>query len=865
MKRLLIIFFVLYGFHVFSQEENNDFNKVVDIVRALNTFSQVIPHEKVTLHFDNTSYYQGDNIWFKCYVVTPGQLQLSELSKTLYVELLNPGGDIVSKRILQIENGQCHGDFSLTQLPFYSGFYEVRAYTRYMLNFGDDVIFSRLLPVFDRPKTEGNYEEKAILTYSRWGTGNYPMKRELPIKGKNVNLRFFPEGGNLIQGIESRVAFEVTDETGNPIDVTGVVVDKSNRELASFAALHEGRGVFTYTPDTEKREAVVDYAGRKYRFDIPSPLPNGVVMEVDNLTYADSIEISLRKTSDMPSEFLCVSVVSSGILSEYSYVYVAENELTFKIDKSRLPAGVSQIVLFNSKGEIYCDRLIFNSNNLALLDIQVQTDKLTYRPHELVNMELSISDGKTNPVSASFSLSIRDGANEIESNHTILTDLLLMSEIKGYVRNPSWYFEENDAVAPQRATLLDLLLMVQGWRRYSWKQMANVEPFTLNYMPEQGIETNGRVVSVNFRGNQTPKSGVDVSMLLLKRENAEEEGGDFIHSFETDTQGRFSFVSDVEGRWNMILAATEKGKKKNYRILLDRVFSPVPKRYSYADLQVYVSENAPDEIPDKETLAMPEDDDTAFFKNYLDSLAQLGIDEQIHYLPEVTVIARRRTAAQDIYQNRSTSVVSYDVASEADDLFDRGEFIGNNINDLMVKMNDDFQIIRSEDAEYLRYKGRLIIFIINYQPTLYSIDYLIHNYKNINLSSIKSIYINETKSVMAQYIQSPSPLASPQQLADNLSCAVFIETYPDGEIPVEGAIGVRKTWLEGYSAVSEFYNVDYSELPPSRDYRRTLYWNPSVTPDENGIAKIQFYNNSSSRNFNISAETVTPSGMIGIN
>jgi hypothetical protein len=83
------------------------------------------------------------------------------------VELLNPGGEIVDRRILNIENGQCHSEFTLDHLPFYSGFYEVRAYTKYMLNFGDDVIFSRLLPVYDKPKTEGNFEEKDMLKYTK--------------------------------------------------------------------------------------------------------------------------------------------------------------------------------------------------------------------------------------------------------------------------------------------------------------------------------------------------------------------------------------------------------------------------------------------------------------------------------------------------------------------------------------------------------------------------------------------------------------------------------------------------------------------------------------------------------------------------
>ena len=208
------LFSLFFCIQICGQESNGEIDTLLPFFQALNDFSENIPQEKVYLHFDNTSYYQGDQIWFKCYVVFSGELQLSRLSKTLYVELLNPGGEVVDKRVLKIKNGLCHGDFTLNHLPFYSGFYEVRAYTKYMLNFGEESIFSRLLPVFDKPKEEGNFAEKRMLRYGKWGTGDFPMKRERPLKEKTVNLRFFPEGGYLVQGVASRVAFEATDKDG---------------------------------------------------------------------------------------------------------------------------------------------------------------------------------------------------------------------------------------------------------------------------------------------------------------------------------------------------------------------------------------------------------------------------------------------------------------------------------------------------------------------------------------------------------------------------------------------------------------------------------------------------------------------------
>ena len=862
---MLLLVFNVQGY---SQDIDSEFSRIKDFILTLQDFSKNIPQEKVYLHFDNTSYYQEDNIWFKCYIVTSGEHQLSWFSKTLYVELLNPGGEIVDKRILKIENGQCHGDFTLNHNPFYSGFYEVRAYTKYMLNFGDDVIFSRLLPVFDKPKIEGNYEEKDMLRYTRSGpAGNYPMKREQLPKEKKVNLRFFPEGGNLIQGVASRIAFEATDEVGKLINVTGVVMDATKQELCQIVATHEGRGVFTYTPvpyaDKRRKDiAEVEYSGKKYQFDLPPGLPKGVVMEEDNLTYSDSIVISLQKNENTLDEMFGVVVVSGGKLQKYYCGYIEDNEKTiFKIDKTQLPSGVSQIVLFNGNGEIVCDRLIFTRKDNTL-NIKAKTGKSVYKPNELVNMELSVIDKEANPVNTNFSLSVRDGANHVNGNHNILTDLLLMSEIKGYVSNPSYYFENEDDTHREA---LDVLLMVQGWRRYSWKQMAGVDSLDLKYFPEQSIETHGQVVT--FAKNK-PKQNVDVSLLLKKSD----EDRVFFKSVVTDQQGCFSFESNVYGKWSMILSVTEKGRKKDYRILVDRVFSPEPKRYRFEDLQISIAKKDTVIMNDEETPDDDFEDDTkSFTAVYADSLEKLGIDKRIHYIPEVTIKEKKRNKGKDIYHNRSTSIAYYDMASEVDDIYDRGIDISDNIHEVIVNMNKDFTIgrrtiidemyvDRGQTFEYLSFKGKPVLFVVDYQRRSVSTLEDVFAYRLIPLNAIKSIYINTTTSAKCEYSDPRIPCF---HAASMFGCVVFIETL-DGRIPVEGGKGVRKTWLDGYSNVRDFYSPNYSELPPGPDYRRTLYWNPLVFPDEKGKAKIQFYNNSSCTNFNISAETVTPEGMIGV-
>ena len=854
-SRLLFVLFVLIlCLPVRGQELGSEVRKLAFFNQSIQDFSENIPREKVYLHFDNTSYYQDDNIWFKCYVVTPDSNRLSELSKTLYVELLNPGGEMIENRILKIENGQCHGDFALNRLPFYSGFYEVRAYTKYMLNFGEDIIFSRLFPVFNRPKTEGDYENRTMVKYGSSGpAGKYPMKRKVPEKGKSVNIRFFPEGGNLIQGIPSRIAFEATDEVGNPIEIRGVVRDNEKQEIAQLATLHEGRGVFTYTPIAGKQKArvEVEYLGKEYRFDLPTGLQEGIVMDVDNLSQPDSIEITLRKNENTPVDMFGLTVLSGGIIQSYSYIKFADNkkEIRFRIDKSQFPSGVSQIVLFNAKGEILCDRLVFTGSKDDRLDIQVKTGKPSYKPHESVDMEISITDNKANPVQTSFSLSVRDGASEVEYKRNILTDLLLMSEIKGYVHNPSWYFEEEDDT---RRMALDMLLMVQGWRSYSWKQMSGSEPFELKYIPEQGIETSGKIVSAI---RKTPKPDVKVYILLQQRGEEEVQDSGFVGSTVSDEQGHFSFVSDVNGKWDMVLSISEKGKQKDHWILIDNLFSPDPQRYRYTDMQVTIADNTlsvSDEEPEDESEDEPEDDFESFFL-YQDSL------HKVRQLSEVTINAKRNTRESDIRRNRSTSIAYYDVTAELDNIYDSGKYIGDDINEMLVNMNKKFHY--SHARRYVLYNDKLILFVIDYERVDLTDPNWLKTHELIKLDAIKNIYINETTTAKCQYAFHPK-LAC-RHIDYFFGCVVFIETWPDGRVPMESIKGVRKTGLEGYSAVNEFYSPNYSTLPLEPDYRRTLYWNPLVTTDENGTTKIQFYNNSSCRNFSISAETVTSQGMVG--
>lgn len=825
--------------------------------RAAQRFSQTLPQEKVSLHFDNTSYYQGDDIWFQCYVVTSGRNRPTPLSKTLYVELLNPGGETIATQILPIRNGRCHGNFSLKQLPFYAGFYEVRAYTKYMLNFGEDCIFSRILPVFEKPQTPGDYTQKEIRPYAVY---KYPRIRKQPKKGKKLNLKFYPEGGYLVEGLPVRIAFEATDSWGNPVDITGKIVNREKDTLLAFASLHEGRGTFNYLPKAKaEAHAVVQWKNKTYRFDLPKVQPMGISFRVDNPTSTDSIGISLQKHQLMTDRMAGLAILCRGQLQYFYLLDLNDGSkpLHFQVSRRKLPAGVAQAVVFNADGHPLADRLFFTGRP-DTVQIAAKTDKSSYQPYEPIHLEINLRDTSDNPLRTPLSVSVRDGEDEVEERHSLLTDLLLMSEIKGYVRHPAWYFESDDKLHRQA---LDQLLMVQGWRRYDWEQQAGIASFELKYPPEQGIEVQGKVVSMV---RSKPKANMDIT-ILMKRDTIESDSTQTLfNSLVTDSLGRFRLRTDITGRWNLVLSVTQNGKKKDHRILLDRVFSPVPRPYPLAEMQIEIEGVTGNELlaPDSLSAASKVVDSDQIIDAYEDSLRQAGMTEKIHRLHEVTVTAKKRNRAHDVYEARRKSTAYYDVASEIDDILDRNKFIGDDFNEMMVNMNPNFQIYREPHGrDLLLYNGRLALCVINYKRVYYN-EMDLFKYQLLTLESIKSIYVTKDIHTMLEYAD---PKFTPFDIDQAFGCAVLIETYPEAEIPASAAKGVRKTRLEGYSQVKEFYQPDYLLLPPQPDdYRRTLYWNPEVVPGKDGYAHLRIYNNSRCTHPRITIETLTGNGEIGV-
>ncbi len=857
---LLVLLLISFSDPVLSAAKN-DLTEPVGNTSAYgrdiqSMFSEILqntlPKEKVYLHLDNTSYYQDDTLWFAAYLVNADGNTSDAMSGTLYVDLLNPGGDVIDTRVLRLKNGRAYGNFKINCTPFYSGFFEIRAYTKYMMNFGAETAYSRVIPVFDKPGKEGEYQKRNMRAF---GAGQYQYKRKYPEKGKDYNVRFYPEGGRLVKGIPSRIAFEASDKTGHPIAAEGIVVSQAGDTIASFRTVHEGKGVFTVVPDGSQMRAVVKFEGKTRKVEMPEIAPEGYAISVDNISNPDSIIVTINRAGIYNRiDTLGVALTNHGILKVYKGVASTfRKPVCVAFNKKDLAPGVGEATLVDIYGRKIAERLFFSvPDTTDMLDMKYEFDKKEYLPYEPVNLSISISDKVGNGVRIPFSLSVRDMENEIDWQRNIMTDLLLMSDINGYVSRPEYYFEANDSIHRRN---LDLLMLVQGWRKYPWESLSTEWFDNLRFRQEtDGIEIAGTVKSLSNKKMQD----VDVTAFLMKKDVENPEAIPNMQMTTTDSVGRFSFMTDVEDRVTLIINTMRKNKLIHSQVAIDKEYIPAPRRYRIYETEVQSApvKNSADSIEN----GIGREQSDSIIPDELK--AEIGSDDKSVWLKELEVKSKRNWRDNDRDQAKRLSVAYYDVDTEVNAMRDNGDYIdlGEDINHLLLKKNPEFTTCYIGSEQILLYKYKFPIIVVDYErlqaPTVEELC----KYKNVRLEAIKSITITENDYMKRRYCW---PQIDVDSLHRYFSCVVMIETDPEGKIMIDGGKGIRKTRFHGYDTPQEFYSPDYSAMPHEKDYRRTLYWNPDLVPDEDGNVVVTFYNNSNCREFKVDMQTVTPTGAVG--
>lgn len=840
------------------------FQALLSYVQNAYQFSQICPQEKAYLHFDNTAYFQGDIIWFTAYVVNAAT-HTPAPSKVLYVELLSPNGVVLKQLKLKIENGQASGSLPLvdvsteearalrgvTALP--SGFYEVRAYTRTMLNFDDAGVFSRVFPVYEQPKKEGNYSNP---TMRQWDNP-YDIQRPKSEKEKTLSVTFYPEGGHLVMGTPNRIAFKAIGANGLGVDISGELKSDEGQAPIALTTLHDGMGQFTLTPTRKHYSAEFTYEGKKYSFRLPEPTDNGYALMADNLR-PEQLRGRLTGYAGCPDELLGMMLVSRGTVTYFDTLSIRGGAAAFVIPKERLATGTHQLTLFNAEGRIFAQRHLFVNNGIAAGEIAITASTSRLEPFAPVKLGIQTTAADGTPLPATISLAVRDQQNlGTAYADNLYTNMLLSSELKGYIHQPEYYFESNDAVH-NRA--LDLLMMVQGWSRYNWSQMARVEPFYIKHYVEDGLVIDGYVLG---RLRDKPIEGAAVKMTLYSPDRSQKQETTVI----SDANGSFGFtVEEFYDKWDMFLSVTKEGKDLDCRLRLDRASRPAVRAYTANDTHlpehaVMVDSLAQDFSKDPFLQADP---DSIFL---LDNVDVYGRRKYIDYLTfkaynteedtefhldqgKYTYMVRDylKEKGYDIDDTRYTGVIP-------ETLTTRDQALEWSLEQCPINNRRVLWYLHNDDSKWMK---------ASYTPGF-----------DIDMQDVKSIIIYDSPfefmyHPIAKEALSPDIIESlnKNKPLDDIMLSrglyiIDITMYPKG-LRQSNVKGKRQTTFRGYTTTSEFYAPEYPDGPIKGDvdYRRTLYWDPALTTDTEGKATVTFYNNSYSKHVEISAEGITPQGVL---
>lgn len=886
---LLVALLFLSVSSICAQQIGNE-APIMSYLREAMHFNRAIPQEKVYLHLDNTGYFENETVWFKAYLVRTDRSSPSDLSKVLYVELLNMSGDVIKTTKWPVDSlGQSRGDLKLDSL-LGSGFYEIRAYTRYMTSWGPLACYSRVIPVFKKPSEEGNYSDLSIRPrlYKHRDPNNRDRSDSLHAKAmdeglsssemlKTISVQFFPEGGKLVEGKKSRVALMAADDNGYPYQSEGFVVNGNGDVLALVNTDSLGRGVFEVTPDgsplsMQMRNRKSGESRSVQIFPLPPAEKEGCVLTLDAVS--DDMLVSVQCSDSLVGSPLgCVLMHEGNIL--YCDTMEALPLVEIELDRSRQHPGVSQFTVFDSLGRILAERRFFICPRSSSDDrVLVSSAATRLRPCGKVILDVQSLPYSTISLSAIDAGSMTNG-----KQGNIRTWLLLSSDVRGYISNVDYYFESDDKAHRESA---DLLMLTQAWRRYDWEEMAGVKPMANPQPVEDKFYVFGKL---NVYRKHNPASHVAMEAFLYN-----ESGESLVGSTVTDSLGRYAFeMPFVDGEWKMQIYTRLNDKRKTYYVGIDRQISPLPQ---------YVSRSATSILhplaPNLFVLHADVGESGAEEEDFI------PITKKNHVLKNVTVKARRRYFTNDDWKYKNESwgrehaTLYYDIDREREDILDRGlptptifEFLfmrnsmfqASSRSVLSSRQKTEGKNVELHANEHFSYGGRPIKWIVDNGDTQCVLDTGLSTLSKMGkvlgtqinyaemvsdeipagvtsnsgtlLYSFFPIWMEEIKSL---YVVPYSPKEVHQ--------AVRVYLYTHKRFTTESQKGLRRTYFQGFNKPSAFQMEDYSVVPPMADYRRTIYWAPDVRTDASGKAKVEFYNNSTCREMYISAKGMSDDGRI---
>ena len=822
----------------------------------------VFPQEKIHLHTDKPYYISGERIWFRAYLMDAASHLPAIASRYVYTELLNPLDSVVVR--VKTRQEESYNGHLLIPDDAPEGDYTIRAYTTFMRSQEEHYFFTKTIRIGDpqasliHTKTdfifESNRRVNATFRFSNVslstplvpksvkisvnggklmnlspeddGTarvsfnlsaasrqriilleivefGNpYRQFIQIPTPDNDFDVGFYPEGGSLMEGVVCKVAFKAMKSNGQSTFVSGAVYEQSGTEIGKIQSDFLGMGSFLFVAEKGKTYYAVceNNKGESKRFPLPAAVADGYALTVSHPREKIYASV-LQPAATAHREELYLLAHTRGLV-HFVIPWNHETNLAV-IPKDQFPSGVLHLVLFDSGRNPVSERLVF-INNQDQTEVVWQPEKENYDARSLVKNRVTVTDGEGEPLSGSFSVSVTsDKEITPDSTSNILTQLLLVSDLRGNIENPGYYFLNDNT----SSLALDLLMCTQGWRRYNIAELAQGRFSRPSSPIEVGHEISGTVRNA-FPGKPLKNIGVNVISLT----------GGYFDNTKTDSDGRFYFRGgEFPDDTRFMVSAIQGNGTARMELILDRETFPERKLHSVASAAI----------------------DSYQFAKYADKAEQQYISEggiREYVLSEVTIVGQKAPLRTSPFYDTPHITITQEKLDEVSVKYSLSGLLGiggvnlRHSEYVPLLVIDGFTIAPEEAGAYLGFPGIL------------------------NPHDIEQIDILKDAGSTAMWG------------SRGAGGVIVVYTKRGKANPIEPPLHVKSVLPLGYQNPVEFYAPKY-DTPAARnaqspDLRTTIHWQPVVQADSVGMASFEFYTADETTSYTVIIEGLTDDGHI---
>jgi hypothetical protein len=502
MKKLIFVLpivFLAFGFVVYE-----DADIITTLREKLSAYQD--KRVKLDLFFNQDKYAPGGTALVRTLYLSAKDLKPVSGREVIYLELFDQSGARVLRNQLLVNNGLSANEWKIPE-SLTPGIYAVMAYSDWMKNMDPSLFFRQDFIVVGK--------EKFNITNSQ-----------------PPGLKFFPEGGSWISGVENKFVIQKTGD----VESAGVIIRKGAEEIAKASFDGNGLAEFKMIPQSSEKYTV-ELPGIQ-TLTLPEPAREGIAIQVS----LDQMKVKLQSSEGGATKIKRYFILSNAKGIAFSRSIDAEGsfEITLPAD---LPHGVAQIAIVDENKKVFLQRTIFVDTRKEI-KVSLRPAKKIYSTRQGVDVEVEVVDNNGNPMQASFATRV--------TNHQLFGDTINSARLSD---NLLLYSDLSSTFRPEtepEGETLNRYLITQSCPWLDWNNVLSKSAESKVFGPKRNINMAGKV-TIAETGQPLPDSSQ--VMFFLEKQIVGYE-------VETDRKGQFNFpvLFDFQGTDQVFYSASRKGR-----------------------------------------------------------------------------------------------------------------------------------------------------------------------------------------------------------------------------------------------------------------------------------------------------------------